>query len=50
MIVCGLRCEEVARLHFQDVRQREVRWVIVDLRGKHGRVGSIPMPSWRRPP
>ena len=46
MIVCGLRREEVASLHFQDVRQREGRWVIVDLRGKHGRVGSIPMPGW----
>jgi site-specific recombinase XerD len=48
MIGCGLRREEVARLRFQDVRQREGRWVIVDLRGKHGRVRSIPMPSWAK--
>ena len=48
MIGCGLRREEVARLRFQEVRQREGRWVIVDLRGKHGRVRSIPMPSWAK--
>jgi integrase len=48
MIGCGLRREEVARLRFEDVRQREGRWVIVDLRGKHGRVRSIPMPGWAK--
>jgi integrase len=48
MIGCGLRREEVARLRFEDFRQREGRWVIVDLRGKHGRVRSIPMPGWAK--
>jgi hypothetical protein len=48
MIGCGLRREEVARLRWEDVRQREGRWVIVDLRGKHGRVRSIPMPGWAK--
>jgi hypothetical protein len=48
MIGCGLRREEVARLRFEDIRQREGRWVIVDLRGKHGRVRSIPMPGWAK--
>jgi integrase len=48
MIGCGLRRDEVARLRFEDIRQRDGRWVIVDLRGKHGRVRSIPMPSWAK--
>lgn len=48
MIGCGLRREEVARLQLKDVQQRERRWSIVDIRGKHGRVRSIPMPSWTK--
>jgi integrase len=48
MIGCGLRRDELARLRFEDIRQREGRWVIVDLRGKHGRVRSIPMPGWAK--
>jgi integrase len=48
MIGCGLRRAEVARLRWEDVRQREPRWVIVDLRGKHGRVRSIRMPGWAK--
>src|SRR5882672_5424716 len=48
MIGCGLRREEVAQLQFHDVQQREGRWCIVDIRGKHGRVRSIPMPSWTK--
>ena len=48
MIGCGLRREEMARLRFENVRQREGRWVVVDLRGKHGRVRSVPMPGWAK--
>jgi site-specific recombinase XerD len=48
LIGCGLRREEVAQLQLSDVQQREGRWVLVDLRGKHGRVRSIPMPSWTK--
>ena len=48
MIGCGLRREEVARLQFTHVTQREGRWCIVDLRGKHGRVRSVPMPGWAK--
>src|SRR5262249_12103507 len=48
MIGCGLRREEVARLRFRDIGQREGRWVVLDLRGKHGRVRSVPMPSWAK--
>ena len=28
------------------VQQRDVRWCIVDLIGKHGRVRTVPMPTW----
>ena len=48
MIGCGLRREEVARLRFRDIGQREGRWVVLDLRGKHGRVRSVPMPGWAK--
>src|SRR5215831_10915268 len=48
MIGCGLRREEVARLQAQDVQQRDGRWCIVDIRGKHGRIRTVPMPSWAK--
>ena len=38
MIGCGLRREEMAQLEFTHVAQRDGRWCIVDIRGKHGRV------------
>jgi site-specific recombinase XerD len=46
MIGCGLRRDEVARLQFEHVQQRDGRWAIVDLVGKHGRVRTVPMPAW----
>ena len=35
-------------LRLEDIKLRECRWVIVDVRGKHGRVRSIPMPGWAK--
>jgi site-specific recombinase XerD len=46
LLGCGLRRSEVAALSFGHVQQRDGRWCIVDLRGKHGRVRTIPMPTW----
>src|SRR5205823_3295541 len=46
LIGCGLRRSEVAALTFEHVQQREGRWCIVDLVGKHGRVRTVPMPTW----
>ena len=46
LVGCGLRRGELAGLEFTDVAQREGRWAIVDLVGKHGRVRTVPMPSW----
>src|ERR1700683_3844332 len=32
--------------HVRHVQQRDGRWCIVDLVGKHGRVRTAPMPTW----
>ena len=48
MIGCGLRRNEVAELTFEHIQQREGRWAMVDLIGKHGRVRTVPMPSWAK--
>src|SRR5262249_14777967 len=48
LIGCGLRREEAARLDFEHVQQRDGRWCIVDLVGKHGRVRTVPMPHWAK--
>jgi site-specific recombinase XerD len=46
LIGCGLRRSEVAALSFAHLQQRDGRWCIVDLVGKHGRVRTAPMPAW----
>jgi site-specific recombinase XerD len=46
LLGCGLRRSEVTALTIRHVQQRDNRWCIVDLVGKHGRVRTIPMPSW----
>jgi site-specific recombinase XerD len=46
LLGCGLRRSEVAALIFTHIQQRDGRWCIVDLVGKHGRVRTAPMPTW----
>ena len=46
LLGCGLRRSEVAALTFSHLQQRDGRWCIVDLVGKHGRVRTAPMPAW----
>jgi site-specific recombinase XerD len=46
LLGCGLRRSEVAALTVGHIQQRDGRWCIVDLRGKHGRVRTVPMPTW----
>jgi site-specific recombinase XerD len=46
LLGCGLRRSEVAALTFVHVQQRDGRWCIVDLVGKHSRVRTVPMPTW----
>jgi integrase len=36
----------VAALTFGHIEQRDGRWCIVDLVGKHGRIRTVPMPTW----
>jgi integrase len=46
LLGCGLRPSEVAALTFADIQQRDGRWCIIDLMGKHGRIRTTPMPNW----
>jgi site-specific recombinase XerD len=46
LLGCGLRRSEVAELTLKHIQQRDGRWCIVDLVGKHGRVRTVPMPVW----
>lgn len=46
LIGCGLRRAEAAGLNVADLQMRDGRWVIVDLRGKHGRIRTVPVPGW----
>ncbi|HEY7334147.1 MAG TPA: tyrosine-type recombinase/integrase [Bryobacteraceae bacterium] len=46
LLGCGLRRSEVAALMFAHIQQRDGRWCIVDLLGKHGRIRTTPMPNW----
>src|SRR5215472_3231908 len=46
LLGCGLRRSEVAALTFAHIQQRDGRWCIVDLVGKHGRSRTTPMPTW----
>lgn len=48
LLGCALRRSEVAALTLKHIQQRDNRWCIVDLVGKHGRVRTIPMPTWAR--
>jgi integrase len=46
LLGCGLRRSEVAALTMRHIQQRDNRWCVVDLVGKHGRVRTIPVPTW----
>jgi site-specific recombinase XerD len=46
LLGCGLRRSEVAALTLKHIQQRDNRWCIVDLLGKHGSVRTIPLPTW----
>jgi integrase len=46
LIGAGLRRAEAAELTFDHIQQREGRWVIVDLVGKHERLRTVPIPGW----
>jgi integrase len=48
LLGCGLRRSEVAALTLAHIQQRDNRWCIVDLVGNHGRVRTVPMPTWTK--
>jgi site-specific recombinase XerD len=48
LLGCGLRRNELAQLTFEDIQQREGRWVVADLVGKGGRIRTVPMPNWAK--
>lgn len=48
LIGCGLRRTEAADLSFEQIQQRDGRWVLVDIIGKRDKVRSVPMPNWTK--
>ena len=48
LVGCGLRRSEVVGLTIKHVQQRQQRWAVVDLIGKHGRIRTVPMPGWAK--
>lgn len=46
MLGAGLRREEVVTLALDHFQQREGRWVILDLKGKHNRTRTVPIAPW----
>jgi integrase len=46
MVGTGLRRAEVAALAWEQIQQRDGRWVIIDLVGKGNRVRSVGLPPW----
>jgi integrase len=48
LVGCALRRRELATLNIEDIQLREGRWVIIDLRGKGGRIRAVAVPIWVR--
>jgi integrase len=46
LVGCALRRQELASLTIEDIQLREGRGVIIDLRGKGGRIRTVAVPSW----
>jgi integrase/recombinase XerD len=46
LIGCGLRRAEAVALTFGHIQNRAGRPVLLDLRGKHGRLRTVPVPAW----
>lgn len=46
MLGAGLRRDEVSGLTVEHLAQREGRWVILDLVGKHNRTRTVPIAPW----
>lgn len=46
MLSCGLRRGDAAKLRGKDLAMVQGRWVLLNIVGKGGRVGTIPVASW----
>jgi integrase len=46
LVGCALRRRELTTLNVEDIQLREGRWVIIDLRGKGGRIRTVAVPIW----
>ena len=46
LVGCAVRQQELASLTIEDIQLREGRWVIIDLRGKDGRIRTVAVPIW----
>ena len=46
LLGAGLRRAEAASLTMKHIQQREGRWVVADLVGKHDRIRTVPIPNW----
>jgi len=46
LLGAGLRRQELCALRFEHLQQREGRWVVADLIGKHARIRTVPVPGW----
>jgi site-specific recombinase XerD len=46
LLGAGLRRSELAGLDVAHIQQRNGRWLLADLVGKHGRIRSVPIPLW----
>jgi len=48
LLGAGLRRAELARLAFEDLQQRDGRWVLPDVLGKGNVTRTVPLPSWAK--
>lgn len=46
MLGCGIRREELVRLDWSQYQARAGRMCLVDIRGKGGRIRTVPVPRW----
>ncbi len=46
LVGCALHRRELATLNIEDLQLRDGRWVIIDLRGKGGRIRTVAVPIW----
>jgi integrase len=46
LVGCALRRQGLATLNIEDIQLREGRWVVIDLRGKGGRIRTVAVPQF----